>query len=127
VTLAQEHSGVELRTLGEVVYTRPTFDDFFRGDKSSKWLIEHHGDSILRMAGVRDFTAWKTASPRASPVSGLPDGVIEVRSPGEAEPDVCILEIATYPDARVPSQAVRGRTLVYRQSWIVPEVICVSP
>ncbi|MGO9471463.1 MAG: hypothetical protein ACLQIB_42660 [Isosphaeraceae bacterium] len=28
-------------------------------DKSSKWLIQHHGDSILRLAGVRDIIAWR--------------------------------------------------------------------
>ena len=28
-------------------------------DKSSKWLIQHYGDSILRLAGVRDFFAWQ--------------------------------------------------------------------
>ena len=28
-------------------------------DKSSKWLIQHYGDSILRLAGVRDFLAWR--------------------------------------------------------------------
>ncbi len=24
-------------------------------DKSGKWLIQHHGDSILRLAGVDDI------------------------------------------------------------------------
>jgi len=28
-------------------------------DKSSKWLIQHHGDSILRLAGVRDIASWQ--------------------------------------------------------------------
>jgi hypothetical protein len=28
-------------------------------DKSSKWLIEHHGDSILRLGGVRDIRWWR--------------------------------------------------------------------
>ena len=28
-------------------------------DKSSKWLIQHYGDSILRLAGVRDFLTWR--------------------------------------------------------------------
>lgn len=28
-------------------------------DKGSKWLIQHHGDAILRLIGVRDITAWK--------------------------------------------------------------------
>jgi hypothetical protein len=92
-------------------------------DKSSKWLIEHHGDSILRLAGVRDFTAWKPLPAELVQSRRLPDGVIEVRSPGDAEPDVCILEIATFPDARVPSQAVRDTALVYLARDIVPEVV----
>src|SRR5262249_17816463 len=29
-------------------------EPMFEYDKSSKWLIQHQGDSILRMAGVRD-------------------------------------------------------------------------
>jgi hypothetical protein len=28
-------------------------------DKSSKWLIQHHGDSILRLAGVRKIESSK--------------------------------------------------------------------
>ncbi len=28
-------------------------------DKSSKWLIQHHGDSILRLAGVRNIVVWR--------------------------------------------------------------------
>src|SRR5437762_14052892 len=53
----------------------------------------------------------------------FPDGVIEVPIPGLTQPDVFILEVATYPDARVPSQAVRDTALVYLERNIVPEVI----
>jgi hypothetical protein len=28
-------------------------------DKSSKWLIQHHGDSILRRGGVRGIVSWR--------------------------------------------------------------------
>jgi hypothetical protein len=28
-------------------------------DKSSKWLIQHHGDSILRLCGVRGIVSWR--------------------------------------------------------------------
>ena len=44
----------------------------FRYDRSSKWLIEHHGDSILRLAGVDDVIAWKPlagGSRAAAPVA----------------------------------------------------------
>ncbi len=53
----------------------------------------------------------------------LPDGVLEVWSPGQAKPDIFVLEIATDPDARVPSQAVRDVALVYLERGIVPEVL----
>ena len=53
----------------------------------------------------------------------LPDGVFEVWSPGQAKSDVFILEIATDPDARVPSQAVRDVALVYLERGILPEVL----
>jgi hypothetical protein len=28
-------------------------------DRSGKWLIEHHGDSILRLAGIRRIVDWR--------------------------------------------------------------------
>jgi hypothetical protein len=92
-------------------------------DKSSKWLIEHHGDSILRLAGVRDFTTWVPLPAEVVQSRRLPDGVIEIRSLGQAESDICILEIAAYPDARVSSQAVRDTALVYLNRNVVPEVV----
>ena len=46
-------------------------------------------------------------------LDGVKDGVIEVPVLGQAQPDIFILEMATYPDARVPSQAVRDTALVY--------------
>ncbi len=36
-------------------------------DKSSKWLIQHHGDAILHLAGIRDIVScsncWEGAQP----------------------------------------------------------------
>jgi hypothetical protein len=60
-------------------------------DKSSKWLIQHYGDSILRLAGVRDFVAWRPLA--AEPVQSrrLPDGLIEVRRRGQTEQDLYII------------------------------------
>jgi hypothetical protein len=92
-------------------------------DKCGKYLIQHRGNSILRMAGVNDIARW---TPRqAEPVQHrqLPDGVLEVWSPGQAQSDIFILEIATDPDARVPSQAVRDMALVYLERGILPEVL----
>jgi hypothetical protein len=92
-------------------------------DKCSKYLIQHHGDSILRLAGAYDIVGWKALQAELVQIRRLPDGVLEVACPGLAEPDLFILEVATYPDARVPSQAVRDTMLVYLERDIVPEVI----
>ena len=70
-------------------------------DKSSKWLIQHHGDSILRLAGVLDIVSWQPLPAELVQSRRLPDGLIEVRRHGQAEPDLYVLEIATYPEARV--------------------------
>jgi hypothetical protein len=92
-------------------------------DKCGKYLIQHHGNAILRLGGVHDVDAWTPLQAEPVQARQLPDGVIEVRSPGQAQPDIFIVEIASYPDARVLSQAARDTALVFLQRGIVPEVI----
>jgi hypothetical protein len=45
-----------------------------RYDKSSKWLIEHHGDSILRLAGVTGIAWWRALQAELVHPRRLPDG-----------------------------------------------------
>ena len=92
-------------------------------DKSSKWLIEHHGDSILSLAGVRKSPTGNRCPPIWSSPGVSPTVSSRFEAPAQAAPDVFILEIATYPDARVPSQAVRDTALVFLARDIVPEVV----
>jgi hypothetical protein len=92
-------------------------------DKCGKYLIQHCGNSILRLGGVTDIARW--APRQAEPVQHrqLPDGVLEAWAPGQARSDTFIVEIATDPDARVPSQAVRDVALIYLERGILPEVL----
>ncbi len=92
-------------------------------DKSSKWLIQHHGDSILRLAGVLDIDSWQPLPAELVQSRRLPDGLIEVRRHGQAEPDLYVLEIATYPEARVADQVVDDTALVYLDRRVLPEVV----
>ena len=92
-------------------------------DKSSKWLIQHHGDSILRLAGVRDLAEWRPLPVELVQPRRLPDGLIEARRRDEAESDLFVLELATYPEGRIAEQAVRDAALVYLDRGIVPEVL----
>jgi hypothetical protein len=92
-------------------------------DKSSKWLIQHHGDSILRLAGVRDIADWRPLQAEVVQPRQLPDGLIEARRQGQAEADLFVLELATYPEARIVEQVARNMTLVYLDRRVVPEVL----
>ena len=49
-------------------------------DKSSKWLIQHHGDSILRMAGIVGIESWRPLQAEVVQPRQLPDGLIEALS-----------------------------------------------
>jgi hypothetical protein len=53
-------------------------------DKSSKWLIQHHGDSILRLAGIRDIESWKPLQAELVQPRQLPDGLIEAQLRGQS-------------------------------------------
>jgi hypothetical protein len=92
-------------------------------DKSSKWLIQHHGDSIVRLAGARDIVALRPLQAELVQSRRLPDGLIEVQLRGQDEPDLFILEIYTYPDARAVDQVVDDTILVYLDRRVVPEVL----
>ena len=92
-------------------------------DKSTKWLIQHHGDSILRLVGMLDIVSWQPLPAELVQSRRLPDGLIEVRRHGQAEPDLYVLEIATYPEARVADQVVNDTALVYLDRRVLPEVV----
>jgi hypothetical protein len=92
-------------------------------DKSSKWLIQHHGDSILRLAGVDDLAEWRPMQAEVVQPRQLPDGLIEARRRGQTEPDLFVLELATFPESRIEEQVVRDVALVFLDRRILPEVL----
>ena len=102
-----------------------TKSDWHQYDKSSKWLIEHHGDSILRLAGVQDIVSWHPLPAEIVQPHQLPDGLLEVQLAGQAEPDLFILELATYPEPRLSEQIFRDLSLVYLDRRVLPEVFAI--
>lgn len=92
-------------------------------DKTSKWLIQHHADSLLRIAGVRNLVAWRPLQSEVVQPRQLPDGLIEVQIAGEPEPRLFVLELATFPDRRVLEQVLRDMALVYLDRRNLPEVL----
>ena len=92
-------------------------------DKSSKFLLEHHGDSILRLGGVTDVESWRSVQAEVVQPSQLPDGLLEVRLRTRPEPVYTLVEIATFSERRVEEQMPRGALLVLLARQQLPEVL----
>ncbi len=75
-------------------------------DRSSKWLIQHHGDSMLWLARVKNIRAWRPAQAELVQPRRLPDG---------------LLEVTTYPQRRVSQQMTDDLLLVYLDRGQLPE------
>ncbi len=69
-------------------------------DRSSKWLIQHHGDALLRLAGLRDVTSWRALQAEVVQPAQLPDGLLAVRRRGRRREQYYVVEVATYPERR---------------------------
>ncbi len=92
-------------------------------DKSSKWLLEHHGSSVLRLAGMREVVACRSLQADVVQPRHLPDGLLEVRLRGRSRPTFILVEIATYPEPRVQKQAADDLMLVYQARGVMPELL----
>jgi hypothetical protein len=90
-------------------------------DRSSKWLIQHHGDSMLWLANVKNIRAWRPAQAELVQPRRLPDGLLEVCLEGENEEEPYLLEVTTYPERRVSQQMTDGLLLVYLDRGQLPE------
>ena len=64
-------------------------------DRSSKWLLQHHGDSILRLGGIEHVRAWRPLQADVVQPRQLPDGLLEVELADHPEPDLFLIEVAT--------------------------------
>ena len=94
-------------------------------DRSSKWLIQHHGDSMLRLANIAGIQAWRPAQAELVQPRQLPDGLLEVRLQGEKRDYVFLLEVATYPERRLGNQLTRDLMLVYLDRGEWPEAVAL--
>ncbi|OWK36643.1 hypothetical protein [Fimbriiglobus ruber] len=92
-------------------------------DRSGKWLLTHHGDAVLKLAGIDGFTAWRALQAETVAPRRLPDGLLEVRFPGEDEPTLVLVEIETYPSADADRQVLEDLLLVTLDHGITPDVV----
>src|SRR5262245_33111935 len=94
-------------------------------DKASKWLIERHGDAILRFSGVQDLVRWQAAPAELALPAKLADGLLYAWRAGRDRPEPYVIEVATHPELRAAEQALRDLLLVYPIRNEIPNVIVV--
>src|SRR5438093_11166717 len=97
-------------------------DDYDRG---AKWMIQHHGDGILRLGRIGPIKSWRALAAEVVQPKRLPDGLLEVVMEGQTEPDLFLLEIATYPEPRVVEQMLGDMMLVWLDRHVLPECLTV--
>jgi hypothetical protein len=57
-------------------------------DRSGKWLIEHHGDALLKLGGVGPLQSWRPLRAEVVQPKQLPDGLIEATLAGASDSDL---------------------------------------
>jgi hypothetical protein len=95
----------------------------FKYDRSSKWMIEHHGDAILRIGGVHDLQAWRPGPAEVVQPRQMPDGLLEVRRAGDDKFYPYVVEIETYPKSDTPTKLLDDIMLVCQARGAPPGVI----
>jgi hypothetical protein len=98
----------------------------FQYDKGGKWLIEHHADAILKLAGIGPVVSVKPLPGELVQSRQLPDGLVEARLTGRAEPVLCLIEINTYSYTATANELLDDVLLTYLNRRVVPEVIALT-
>jgi hypothetical protein len=92
-------------------------------DRSAKWLLSHHGDSILRLAGMGGFTAWKHLPAELVAPRRTFDGLLQVQYPCEPEPRLVLIEIESFAGSDADRQVFDDLMLVALEYRKLPEVV----
>src|SRR5260370_39659764 len=95
----------------------------FRYDRSSKWLIKHHGNLILYLGKIRDIEEWRAGQAEVVQPRQLPDGLLEARRRGEKSFHPFIIEIETYPERKTADDLLDDIMLVFQDRRELPGVV----
>jgi hypothetical protein len=92
-------------------------------DKSSKWLLEHHGRAVTLLGGLRDVLSCKAVQAEVVQPRQIPDGLLEVHLRDRREPIPLLVEFATYPEKRVARQVMDDLMLAWQARGVLPDVL----
>ena len=98
-------------------------------DPSSKWMLEEHGAAMLYLAGARSVTSCRARKAEVVQPRKLPDGLLEARFADIDEPQLILVEVATYPEKRVVEQVSDDLRLVRQARGVLIDavVLCLCP
>ncbi len=92
-------------------------------DRSAKWLLSHHGDAVLKLAGLAGFTAWKHLPSEVVAPRRTFDGLLQVTYPDEPEPRLVLIEVESYGGSDTDRQVFDDLLLVALEYRKIPEVV----
>lgn len=96
-------------------------------DRSAKWLMGHHGKSLLWLGGEhREIISCQAVQAEVVLPAKLPDGLFEVEFADSSDRELHLLEVFVYPDRRAVDQLVRDLELVHADRGEVPEISVLS-
>jgi hypothetical protein len=95
-------------------------------DRGEKWLLETHGDVLLRVAGVTGIRSCRAVANEVVDVSRIPDGLLEVELEGHDQPVPHLIEIGTFADRRMEEQMLYDIALTTAARKAVSEAIAVA-
>jgi hypothetical protein len=91
-------------------------------DRSCQWLLDRHPAALLQVAGERVHACRALRTVLTAP-KRIPDGLLEVKTTPDAEPEDFLVEIAAYPDDRVADQVLGDLCLAHLLRERPPEVL----
>jgi predicted transposase YdaD len=92
-------------------------------DKSSKWMLQEQGRSILFLAGARSVLSCTALQAEVVQPRSLPDGLLEVTFAQQKKPSLFLVEVATYPEKRIVRQVAADMMLVRQARGVLPETL----
>ncbi len=94
-------------------------------DRTSKWLIKHHGDSLLFLGGARPVRRWRAVQPEVVQPRKIPDGLLEVHFQGVSQAEHVLVEVGTYAEPRLLKQAWDDLLLMCLDHGALPDLLVV--
>jgi len=94
-------------------------------DRSAKYLIEKHGDALLKLAGVPPFTAWRAVANEQVAPRRTPDGLLEVQFADHPGPTPVVIEVESRAAADNARQMAEAMALVFLTAGVWPDGVLI--